>query len=148
MRNGRKFIATMLLGTMMTVTMPMSALATEANIEQNQQTVSVIQPRLNYIKDAQAGFSINNGTAIVDCWVKGNFNNATKAKVIAELQLKSGNSWIAYGTWTDIQNAFKADVYETKGVKSGNTYRVKATFTVWEGSQSESIVAFSDELTA
>jgi hypothetical protein len=62
--------------------------------------------------------------------------------------VKSGNSLIAYGTWTETANAFKASVYETKSVKSGQIYRVKATYTVWEGSQSESVIAFTDELTA
>lgn len=107
-----------------------------------------INPRLTYISQAEADLGINGSVATVDCWVLGNVDNATKAKVIAELQLKSGSSWIAYGTWTDTQNDYEAAVYKTKSVKAGQTYRVKATFTVWEGSQSESIVVFTDEVTA
>lgn len=144
MRKVKKIIAAILIGTMFVVAMPMSALA----VEQNHQSTSIVQPRLTYIREAQSGLSIDNGTATVDCWVKGSMSTATKAKVIAELQLKSGNNWIAYGTWTETANAFKASVYETKSVKAGQTYRVKSTFTVWEGSQSETIVVFSDEVTA
>ena len=107
-----------------------------------------VMPRLTYIASAETDLVIENGVATVDCWVKGQYGDATKAKVIAELQLKSGSSWIAYGTWTDTQNDYEAAVYETKSVKTGQTYRVKATFTVWEGSQSESIVVFTDEVTA
>ena len=39
-----------------------------------------------------------------------------------------------------------ASVYETKEINPNNTYRVKATFTVWEGSQSETITIIGDEL--
>lgn len=107
-----------------------------------------IMPRLSYIVSADNELAIQNGVAKVDCWVKGQYGDATKAKVIAELQLKSGGSWIAYGTWVDTQNDYEASVYETKSVTAGNTYRVKATFTVWEGSQSETVVMFTDEITA
>ena len=109
---------------------------------------SMIEPRLTYIEAAETGLDIDNGVATVDCWVKGNILEATKAKVIAELQLKSGNSWMAYGTWTDTRNDYEAFVYKTKSVTKGNTYRVKATYTIWEGSQSETVVVFSDEVTA
>ena len=108
----------------------------------------MVTPRLTYIVDAETDLTINNGIATVDCWVNGNVLNATKAKVIAELQLKSGSNWIAYGTWVDTQNDYEAYVYETKAVKKGNTYRVKATYTVWEGSASENLIVFSDEITA
>ena len=127
--------------------MPMASFAdsgiTECNLGENE-----IMPCMTYIEECKNGLNISGNVATVDCWVKGDVLTATKAKVIAELQVKSGNSWIAYGTWTETANAFKASVYETKGVKAGNTYRVKATYTVWEGSQSESTIVFSDEVTA
>ena len=138
-----KIIVAMLL-----VFVVMTAFPTAAIAEKNSSTSEVVMPRLTYIAEAETDLSISGTTAIVDCWVKGNVLDATKAKVIAELQLKSGNSWMAYGTWTSTQNDYEAYVYETKSVKAGQTYRVKATYTVWEGSQSETIVVFSDEVTA
>lgn len=117
--------------------------------ENNDATGNLlIQPRLSYIVEAENDFSIEGTTATVDCRVTGNISDATKAKVIAELQVKSGSNWIAYGTWTNTQNSYEAYVYETKAVKKGNTYRVKATYTVWEGSASEELILFSDEITA
>jgi hypothetical protein len=99
--------------------------------------------------DAQTDLMMSNGTATVDCWVKGSISSATKAKAIVELQVKnSSTNWIPVAIWTDTKDAFKASVYESKVVTKGNTYRVKATYTVWEGSQSESIVVFTDEVTA
>ena len=145
----KKKVALVLLLSLMTVIMaPTAVFATDYVEFQDNQQFSVIQPRLTYIAEAQTSIRVENGAAVVDCWVKGDYGEATKAKVIAELQLKSGNNWMAYGTWTNTENAFKASVYETKSVTDGHTYRVKATYTVWEGSQSETITVFSDEVTA
>ena len=137
------------LSFMMVILMSIMVVPTNALAEQSTfQESSMIMPRLTYIELAEADLTIKNGVATVDCWVNGDMFTATKAKVIAELQLKSGSNWIAYGTWTDTQNDYEASVYESKSVKAGQTYRVKATYTVWEGSQSETIVVFSDEVTA
>ena len=138
-----KTIGILLLCLSIFVIMPVVAIAADDN--KNQE---ILSPRWTCLVETMTDFSINGTTAVVDCWVKGDINDATKAKVIAELQVKSGNNWIAYGTWTDTQYDYEASVYETKSVTSGNTYRVKATYTVWEGSQSESTVVFSDEVTA
>ena len=72
---------------------------------------------------------------------------ATKAKVVAELQMNSGGTWVTVATWTDIQNKDEASVKASKAVTKGNTYRVKATVTVWEGSQSETQTVYSGEKT-
>lgn len=104
-----------------------------------------IAPQLTYIVDAEATMNITGTTATVDAWVKGNVLDATKAKMIAELQVKNGNSWVPVGLWTDTQNDYMAQVYETKSVVKGHTYRVKATATVWEGSQSETVTFFTEE---
>lgn len=104
-----------------------------------------IAPQLIYITDSEANMNITGTTATVDVWVKGDWAYATKAKVIAELQVKNGNDWIPVGIWTDTQNDYIAQVYETKSVVKGHTYRVKATATIWEGSQSETVTFYTDE---
>ena len=136
-----------LICSIMTLLTPMAALATNST-EFQQQREAEIMSRWTCIVDTMTDLKISGGVATVDCWVKGDVSTATKAKVIAELQVKSGNSWIAYGTWTNTQNDFDAYVYQTKSVKAGNTYRVKATYTVWEGSQSEQTIVFTNEVTA
>ena len=140
----RKIIAIVLMSSMAIIGGSPSAMAVEKAVPENVQ----IAPRLTYIDAANTGLTIDDGVATVDCWVQGDYYAATKAKVIAELQLKSGNHWIAYGTWTSTQNDYEAYVYKTKAVTEGHTYRVKATYTVWEGSVSEELVVFSDEVTA
>ncbi len=148
LKKRKRILAAMLVIMMTMMLVPSTALAEENMNLGKFQEASLVTPRLTYIDSAEADLTIDNGVAIVDCWVNGDMFTATKAKVIAELQLKSGNSWMAYGTWTDIQNDYEAWVYETKSVKAGQTYRVKATVTVWEGSQSEELILFTDEMTA
>lgn len=145
----RKFVATLLLGSAVLMLVPMTSMAEAVKDPVDIQQETTISPRLTYIAEAMADLSISNNTATVDCWVNGWYGEATKAKVIAELQLKSGNdNWIPVAIWTDTQNGFEASVYETKTVTAGNTYRVKATVTVWQGSQSEERIFFTDEVTA
>ncbi len=130
-----KLLSAMVLLVMLTlVAMPSAAMAEDG-----------IAPQLTYIVSAEATMNITGTTATVDAWVKGNVVDATKAKMIAELQVKNGDSWVPVGLWTDTQDGFKAQVYETKSVVKGHTYRVKATATVWEGSQSETVTFFTDE---
>lgn len=140
-------ITAVVLGSFI-VCVPTVALAETEVYQKDFKEISIVSPRLRYIVESMCDLSITGNIATVDCWVNGQYEEATKAKVIAELQVKSGSNWIAYGTWTDIQNSYEASVYETKSVKSGNTYRVKATVTVWEGSQSEQLILFTDEMTA
>lgn len=132
-----KLLSAMVLLVMLTlVAMPSAAMAEDG-----------IAPHFTYIVDAEANMNITGTTATVDAWVKGDVIYATKAKMIAELQVKNGNSWVPVGLWTDTQNDYMAQVYETKSVVKGHTYRVKATGTIWEGSQSETVTFFTDETT-
>ena len=147
--NLRKIVAITMMFMMIVVSTPMASTADVSVVPVNEQNETGITPRLTYIVDAMTDFSISGGTATVDCWVKGNISTATKAKVIVELQLESGaDNWIAYKTWVDTQNSYRAAVKDRKSVTAGNTYRVKATYTVWEGSASENLIVFSDEITA
>ena len=107
-----------------------------------------VNPRMTYIADYSIDFGIYGTTAEVDVMVDGDVLDATRAKVIAELQVKSGNSWLPVAIWTDDRDDYYANVYETHSVVKGHTYRVKATFMVWEGSASETVTSFSDTITA
>ena len=105
-------------------------------------------PRMTYIVDYWMSLDINGTTADVEVEVNGSVRDATRAKVIAELQVKNGNSWIPVAIWTDDQYNYKARVNESHDVVKGHTYRVKGTFMVWEGSASETVYDFSPEITA
>ena len=106
-----------------------------------------IAPMMTYIVDYSIVISKSGTTVNVDAKVNGDYFDATKAKVIAELQVKNGNDWIPVGLWTDTQDDYQARVVESYDGVSGHTYRVKATVTVWEGSASETVTSYTDELT-
>ena len=107
-----------------------------------------VMPIMTIIGDYIIDFGITGTTARVDVEVSGDYLYATKSKVIAELQVKSGNSWIPVAIWTEEDNDYDARVNETHDVVKGHTYRVKGTFMVWEGSAYETEYSFSDEITA
>ena len=140
-KNMRKVIAVFCLMVMMLV--PCQAVfASEANVEY------AVSPRMAYIVDYWLALDIDGTTAEVEAEVNGDVLDATKTKVIAELQVKNGNSWIPVAIWTDDQYNYKAEVYETHDVVKGHTYRVKGTFMVWEGNAYETEYDYTDEVTA
>ncbi|MBE6113132.1 MAG: hypothetical protein E7195_09000 [Peptococcaceae bacterium] len=142
----KKLVACICMGAAVLTSVPAVSWADTAVVSVNEQN-NEITPYMMYLEDWGNALSISNGIATVDCWVEGNVIDATKAKVIAELQVKGSGGWMPVAIWTDTQNDYRASVYETKSVTKGNTYRVKATVTVWEGSQSETQTVYSGEKT-
>ena len=140
----KNIVSAVLLGGMLLIMFPIASIA-GVDVEGVSETQTpTVTPRFTYIVNAECDFYITGETATVDCWVKGDISRATKAKVIAELQVKnSETNWIPVAIWTDTQNDYEAYVYETKTINPSNTYRVKATYTVWEGSQSETHTIFA-----
>lgn len=144
----KRILAISCLSSFAITSVPVIALAEDSIIPQTTLQEEEIAPYLTYIVDSMCDLEINQNTATVDCWVKGHYLDATKAKVIAELQVKSNSGWLPVGLWTDTQNDYMAWVTETKSVTKGQVYRVKSTVTVWEGSQSETLTIYTDEVTA
>ncbi len=143
----KKAVVTVCMGAAVLTLTPAVSMAETAVEPFKQQVETEISPMMLYIEDVKSNLTISGTTATVTATVSGDINNATKAKVIAELQLKSGSSWLPVKIWTVTENSYSAKVYETYTVKSGNTYRVKTTATVWEGSQSETKTVYSSEKT-
>lgn len=140
-KNMRKVVVVFCLLAMMLV--PCQAVfASESNVEYS------VSPRMAYIVEYGLALDINGTTAEVEVDVTGDYLDATRAKVIAELQVKNGSSWIPVAIWTEDQYNYKARLVETHDVVKGHTYRVKGTFMVWEGSAYETEYDFSDEITA
>ncbi len=102
-----------------------------------------IAPYMLLINRVECDLDITGTTATAKCYVTGDPNAATKAKIIAELQVKNGSSWIPVKIWTVTEDSYSARVKETYTITQGNTYRLKATMTVWEGSQSETQIVYS-----
>ena len=144
----KKILAISCLSSFAMTAVPMAAYA-EATINPISGSVeNSVMPRMQYIAAWDNTFSLSNQVAEVSCWVEGDYLSATKAKVIVELQVKSGSNWLPVAIWTDTQDSYRAEVNETKSVTKGQVYRAKATYMVWEGSKSESHVVYSGEKTA
>ena len=139
-KNMKKVVVIFCLLAMMLV--PCQVFAAEADDEY------AVSPRMTYIVDYVIGFAIRDCVAEVEVEVDGNVLDATRAKVIAELQVKNGSSWIPVAIWTDDQYDYTAWVEETHDVVKGHTYRVKGTFMVWEGNAYETEYSYTDEVTA
>ena len=136
-------------GLALCLTLGTAPAASAAALPQSTPGVQDITPYFLYIGDSNCSLDISGRTAHLSARVKGYSGEATKCKVRAELQEKSGTfSWTTVETWTDQRDGFRASVSETAAVTSGKTYRVKATVTVWAGSQSESRTFYSDEVEA
>ena len=142
----KKVLATICMGAVVLTSIPAVAMAATAVNPVSQQE-NEMMPYMTYIQRAKCDFGISGTTANVECSVTGR-SSATKAKVIAELQLKSGSNWIPAKIWTNAQDSYEAYVDESHPVTKGYTYRVKATVTIWEGSQSETQYLYSSERTA
>ena len=136
----KKVVVVFCLLAMMLV--PCQAFAAESDVEY------AVSPRMAYIVEYCLSLDINGTTAQVEAEVDGDVEDATHTKVIAELQVKNGNSWIPVAIWTEDSDDYYARVYETHDVVKGHTYRVKGTFMVWEGSASETEYSYSPEITA
>lgn len=143
-KNVRTTIATICMGAAVLTLTPAVSWAETAVIPLNYQQESAIAPYMLYIDRAKCNLDISGSTATVDCAVYGNSNTATKAKVIAELQVKGDSGWIPVKIWTVTENDYKASVDETYTINANNTYRVKATMTVWEGSLSETQTFYNE----
>ena len=135
----KKFVASVCLGAVALTSVPAVAMATAVEPVTN---LSIATPYMTYIVGAGCKLSISGTTATVNASVDGDSTDATKAEVIAELQVKNGNDWDTITTWRDTRDGNHASVYKTKTISKGNTYRVKATVTVWEGSLSETRVLY------
>lgn len=142
----KKVLATICMGAVVLTSVPAAAMAATAVNPVSQQE-NEIMPYMTYIQRAKCNFGISGTTANVNCSVTGR-SSATKAKVIAELQVKNGSNWIPVKIWTNTQDSYEAYVDESHPVTQGHTYRVKATVTIWEGSQSETQYLYSSERTA
>ncbi len=145
-KNLKKIVATFCMGTMTFSVMPAVAMA-ERTIPFSFSQDELIAPYMQYIDLAYCQLTIDEEMATVEGYVAGDYYNATKAKVIAELQVKNGSDWIPVAIWTVTEDGDTARVDETHSIVSGHTYRAKATVTVWEGSASETQVVYSDEMT-
>ena len=101
--------------------------------------------RYTYLHSINPILSISNRTAAISGTIKG-YSNVTKITYEVTLQVKDGSSWRYVDSWNGSQMASSATYsYSKSGLISGNTYRTKTVVTIYSGSNSETVTAYSVE---
>lgn len=106
-----------------------------------------IMPLYNYTLEYDVGLSVSGSTLTGTANLTGYQGTTTKVNVVMTLQ-KKGLLW-----WSDASNDFDYTMHSyyaytdnTYTVGSG-TYRLKVVFTVYSGTDYETITAYSQNLT-
>lgn len=107
---------------------------------------SEIQPLYDYTNRYSETLSISNGTASCNATLTGISGTATKVVIKMTLQKKTLLWWSEVETWSATYNTYYGSLSKSAAVKSG-TYRIKAVYTVYSGSNSESITDYSSQKT-
>lgn len=108
---------------------------------------TAVQPRLNYTAYTFTGLDITTkGVACCTADVEGYNGIATKVHIEMKLQKYTVLWWSTQETWEGTFNNFYGALSKTKSVSSGK-YRVRVTYTVYSGSNSEEITGTSQTVT-
>ena len=120
-----------------------SAIPADKIIAENETS---IQPMYDYTRNHVENLSISNGTASCSATLTGINGTTTKVVIKMTLQKKTLLWWSEVETWSSTHNTYYGSLTKSTSVKSG-TYRVKAVYTVYSGSNSESITDYSSQAT-
>lgn len=104
---------------------------------------NIIQPLYDYTSSTSVNMVIKNGTANCSAQLVG-YASTDKIKITLTLQKKTLLWWNEVDTWTTTYYTNVATISKSCSVGSG-TYRVKAEFTAYCGSDSETITTYSGE---
>ncbi len=107
-----------------------------------QLDVNVIQPKSMYISTTYTALSIDNNIAECYAQINGYSGITTKIEIKMTLQKRFLLIWWNQVTWTKTIYSYKGSLLEDTSVGSG-TFRVKADYTAYSGSSSETITAYS-----
>jgi hypothetical protein len=104
--------------------------------------------RFQYISSCSSTLTTSGTTATGISKVTGYNGETTKIVITQTLQRKN-----SYGNWVYVQSYsgtyyyFKATLSKTYSNLSSGTYRLKSVFTVYAGSNSETVTKYSSEKT-
>lgn len=97
--------------------------------------------RLTYIDNYDGSISKGLLSTTVSADITGK-SGVTKVKIKMELQKLSDGSYSTIETWEQTFNSISGSMNESKLTNPLSTYRLKATFTAYSGSNSESKTLF------
>ena len=142
----KKIIAMCLALAMLCSMGTMGAMAEQvapaAVVEDSQE----IMPLYNYVTSTNTTLSISGTTATCYTKIQGISGTTTLVKITMTLQKKSWFTWNDVETWKLSSNTYKGSLNKNRTIESG-TYRVKAEYTAYSGTASETFTKYSDTKT-
>lgn len=96
-----------------------------------------------YTKNCSSKLSISSLYASCKSSLTGYVGSTTKIEVTQTLQVKNGAQWRKCEAWEATYYSYTCDFINHRTVYSGNQYRVKSEFTVYSGSNYETITVYS-----
>lgn len=103
-------------------------------------------PAYSYTRECSSELSTSGKTATCKSSATGYYNETTEIAVQQYLQKKnSSGNWEDICSWNETIDGFKGSVTNTKSSLSSGIYRLKTVFTVYAGTASETVYAYSNE---
>lgn len=100
--------------------------------------------KLTYIENYSGNIDKGLLSTTVSASITGK-SNVTSVKIKLELQKLSGGSYSTVETWEQSFSGRSGSMEESKLTNPLSTYRLKATFTAYSGSNSETKTLYVDE---
>ena len=111
-------------------------------------TVCGAEMRYAYTVSVSSKLSISNQKATCISTASGN-STVTKITAVQYLEKKSGSKWYSVNDepWSDSSSSNSLTFSNSKSSLSSGTYRLRTVFTVYSGSDSETVEKISKEVT-
>ncbi len=134
-----------ILSVILIMSMSMS-MGSFAQTNQTSQEMSDLA-RWSYTNSVSQYLNISSsGTATMTVSVTGYKGTTTKIKVVIDLLKYSGGTWKKVKTYMDTFNTwYGAKEHTYSGLDKGYTYRMKCTYTVYNGSNYEYFILYSNQ---
>lgn len=123
-------------------------LASTGNVVSAAENDYGIMPAYTYTCNCSSVLSISGSSATCTSSATGYYGETTKISVYQVLQKKtSSGSWTSVGSWQETDVGYNGYASNTKTGLSSGTYRLYTVFTVYAGSNYETIEKYSSTKT-
>lgn len=107
----------------------------------------VITPFYDYTNTTKTDLYISpNGLATATGSVTGYQGKTTKINMYLYLQRYDGINWVDTDNWSKSDENYRLTLTSTSYVSKGYTYRIKAYYYVYSGTDYESIIRYSNNI--
>lgn len=144
-----KKLVSLALAAVLLVTMSFMQTASAVGKEKSKTTVAQtvsgsISPQMTYINYCLVGFDVSLLSADVAGTIQA-YSGVTSVKIKLELQKLSSGVYSTVKTWEETTPGTFGNLEGSAVISPFSTYRLKATFTAYAGSNSETAVYYEYE---